>query len=45
MPGTIYTVAAEIEAMGGKALAVKCDLRDDADITACVEKTMSVRPT
>ncbi len=29
LPGTIHTAAAEIEAAGGKALAIQCDLRDE----------------
>eukprot|EP00040_Diaphanoeca_grandis_P026775 m.150459 g.150459 ORF g.150459 m.150459 type:complete len:310 (-) comp30725_c2_seq3:158-1087(-) len=40
LPGTIYTVAAELEAIGAKALAVKCDMRDENDIEACVAKTI-----
>jgi citronellol/citronellal dehydrogenase len=36
LPGTIHTAAQEIEAAGGKALAVKCDVRDDAQIAAAV---------
>ena len=30
LPGTIHTVAAEVEALGGKALACVVDLRDEA---------------
>lgn len=36
LPGTIHTAAAELEAAGGRALAVKCDIRDDAEIAAAV---------
>jgi citronellol/citronellal dehydrogenase len=36
LPGTIHTAAAEIEAAGGKALAIQCDLRDEAQIEAAV---------
>ena len=36
LPGTIFTAAAEIEAAGGKALAIRCDVRDDAQIAAAV---------
>ena len=36
LPGTIHTAAAEIEAAGGKALAVQCDVRDDAQIAHAV---------
>lgn len=38
--GTIYSAAAEIEAAGGKALAIQCDVRDDANIQNVVDKTM-----
>ncbi|MDP9165707.1 MAG: SDR family oxidoreductase [Actinomycetota bacterium] len=37
LPGTIHTAAAEIEAAGGKALAVQCDVRDDAQIAEAVQ--------
>jgi citronellol/citronellal dehydrogenase len=37
LEGTIHTAAAEIERAGGKALAVKCDVRDDAEIQAAVQ--------
>ena len=36
LPGTIHTAVAEIEAAGGKALAVQCDVRDEAQITHAV---------
>ena len=36
LPGTIYTAAAEIEAAGGKALAVQCDVRSEDDIARAV---------
>jgi len=36
LPGTIHTAAAEIEAAGGKALAIQCDLRDETQIEAAV---------
>ena len=29
LPGTIYTAAEEIEAAGGKALPLVCDIRDE----------------
>ncbi|MEY3686959.1 MAG: hypothetical protein RLZZ73_817, partial [Actinomycetota bacterium] len=38
LPGTIYSAAKEIEAAGGKALPIQCDLRDEEQITASVEK-------
>lgn len=40
IPGTIYTAAAEIEAAGGKALAVPCDIRFEAQVEAAVTKTI-----
>jgi len=39
LPGTIYTAAEEIEAAGGKALALQCDIRDEEQVLAAVEKT------
>ena len=42
LEGTIYSAAKEIEAAGGKALPIVCDIRDetavDAAIAACAEK-------
>ncbi|HEX8460551.1 MAG TPA: NAD(P)-dependent oxidoreductase [Segetibacter sp.] len=38
--GTIYSAAAEIEAAGGKALAVKCDIRDEAQIQHAVDEAV-----
>ena len=37
LPGTIYTAAAEIEAAGGTALPIQCDLRDENQIEAAVK--------
>ena len=34
LPGTIHTAAAEVEAAGGKALAVQVDIRDEAQVRA-----------
>ena len=36
LPGTIYSAAAEIEAAGGVALPIQCDLRDEDQITASI---------
>jgi citronellol/citronellal dehydrogenase len=36
LPGTIHSAAEEIEAAGGRALAVKCDVREEADVRAAV---------
>jgi citronellol/citronellal dehydrogenase len=40
LPGTIYTAAEEIEATGGKALPVLCDIREEAQVAEAVEKTI-----
>ena len=37
LKGTIHTVASEIEAAGGKALAIALDVRDETAIAAAVE--------
>jgi citronellol/citronellal dehydrogenase len=36
LPGTIYSAAAEIEAAGGVALPIQCDLRDEDQISASI---------
>jgi citronellol/citronellal dehydrogenase len=36
LPGTIHTAAAEIEAAGGRALAVPCDVREEESVKAAV---------
>jgi citronellol/citronellal dehydrogenase len=36
LPGTIHTAAAELEAAGGQALALRCDVREEAEIAAAV---------
>ena len=36
LPGTIYSAAAEIEAAGGVALPIQCDLRDEVQIEAAI---------
>jgi citronellol/citronellal dehydrogenase len=36
LPGTIQGAAAEIERAGGNALAVRCDVREEADVLAAV---------
>jgi citronellol/citronellal dehydrogenase len=37
LPGTLYSAAAEIEAAGGQALPVPCDIRDDMAVAVAVE--------
>jgi len=39
LPGTIHSAAAEIEAAGGKALPIPCDIRDEAAVRAAVAAT------
>jgi citronellol/citronellal dehydrogenase len=39
LPGTIFTAAKEIEAAGGKALPIQCDIRDEAQIAAAIAQT------
>jgi citronellol/citronellal dehydrogenase len=41
LPGTIHTVADEARALGGKALAVKTDLRDEESMRGCVAETVA----
>jgi citronellol/citronellal dehydrogenase len=41
LPGTIYTAAEEIEAAGGKALPIICDIRNDAMVEEAVDKAAS----
>jgi citronellol/citronellal dehydrogenase len=41
LPGTIHSAAAEIEAAGGKALAVQTDIRDEASVLAAVEMAVA----
>lgn len=39
LPGTIHTAAEQIEAAGGKALPIVCDIREEAQIEAAVKQT------
>jgi citronellol/citronellal dehydrogenase len=41
LPGTIFTAAEEIEAAGGKALPIQCDLRDESQIEAAVSQAVA----
>ena len=38
LPGTIFSAAAEVESAGGKALAIACDIRDDAAVAAAAKQ-------
>ena len=40
LAGTIYTSAAEIEAAGGKALPLVCDIRSDEQVYGAVERAV-----
>jgi citronellol/citronellal dehydrogenase len=39
--GTIYSAAAEVEAAGGKALPLFCDIRDEKLVQEVIEKTVT----
>lgn len=41
LPGTIHTVAKEVEEAGGKALPLVCDVRDEEQIQKAVDATVS----
>jgi len=38
LPGTIHTVAAEVEAAGGQALAIQLDVRDETAVVAAMKQ-------
>eukprot|EP01087_Luapelamoeba_hula_P009338 TRINITY_DN2409_c0_g2_i1.p1 TRINITY_DN2409_c0_g2~~TRINITY_DN2409_c0_g2_i1.p1 ORF type:complete len:338 (+),score=60.56 TRINITY_DN2409_c0_g2_i1:67-1014(+) len=40
LPGTIFSVAKEVEALGAQALPVQCDVRNDDDIKAVIDATI-----
>ncbi len=42
LPGTIFTAAKEIEAAGGHALALACDIRFDEQVAEAMEKTAAI---
>lgn len=39
LPGTIFSAAKDIEAAGGIALPIQCDIRDEVQIEAAINKT------
>lgn len=41
LPGTIHSAAEEVEAAGGKALAVVCDIREEDQVRQAVEQAVS----
>jgi citronellol/citronellal dehydrogenase len=40
LPGTIHSVAAEVEVAGGRALALQCDIREEDAVRAAVAATV-----
>ena len=42
LPGTIHTAAADIEAAGGRALPIQCDIREEEQVRAAVAATVDV---
>lgn len=42
LPGTIHSVAIEVEAAGGRALALRCDIREEDEVRAAVAATVDV---
>ena len=42
LSGTIHSVAAEVEAAGGRALALKCDIREEDEVRASVAATVDL---
>jgi citronellol/citronellal dehydrogenase len=41
LPGTIFTAAKEIEAAGGAALPIQCDIRDENQLLKAVDDTVA----
>ncbi len=41
LPGTIHSAAQEIEAAGGRALPLVCDIRDELQVVRAVEQAMA----
>jgi citronellol/citronellal dehydrogenase len=42
LPGTIHTAVREMEAAGGRGLAVQVDIRDEAQVRAAVDRAVEV---
>jgi citronellol/citronellal dehydrogenase len=40
LPGTIHSAAKAVEEAGGKALPIRCDIREESEVRAAVEKTV-----
>lgn len=41
LPGTIHTAAAEVTEAGGKGIGIQCDIREEANVIAAVEKAVA----
>lgn len=41
LPGTIHSAVAEIDKAGGKGLGIQCDIREEAQVVAAVEKAVA----
>jgi len=41
LPGTIHTAAAAVAAAGGQALPIRCDIREEDEVRAAVQQTVS----
>jgi citronellol/citronellal dehydrogenase len=41
LPGTIHSAVAEIEKAGGKGLGLQCDIREEAQVIAAVDKAVA----
>jgi citronellol/citronellal dehydrogenase len=41
LPGTIFTAAEEIDAAGGKALAIQCDIREEDQVRQAVDQAVA----
>lgn len=40
LPGTIYSAAKEIEALGAKCLPIQCDIRDEKSVEEAIKKAV-----
>ena len=41
LPGTIHSAAAQVEELGGRALAIRCDIREEEQVHAAVDKAVA----
>uniref|UniRef100_A0A7S4M7Y5 Uncharacterized protein n=1 Tax=Vannella robusta TaxID=1487602 RepID=A0A7S4M7Y5_9EUKA len=40
LPGTVYSVAKEVEELGGEALPIQCDVRNDQSVERMIDETL-----